>query len=195
VSQRATFSMEGDHAYRLFSQTDSDGAGNDGSLNAPTGIPNRVEPVSRVQQTVTPQVGQKWWLIRVPALLVRVYILLGPSRRTVSLGKYALLVHGTPDRRWQSRQWHTLTTIGSAETLTLKAPHRHSAVLGIFVVSSDLWSNFARPGRGRSFLASQACTPTDRSTNNFVRCTAAGYGKSPSSWLSRAQLVGVSGRY
>ena len=67
--------MAGDHAYRLFSQTDTDGAGNDGSLNAPTGIPNRVEPVSRVQQTVTPQVGQKWWLIRVPALLVRVYIL------------------------------------------------------------------------------------------------------------------------
>jgi hypothetical protein len=51
--------MAGDHAYRLFSQTDSDGAGNDGSLNNPTGIPNRVPPVSRVQQTVTPQVGQK----------------------------------------------------------------------------------------------------------------------------------------
>ena len=79
-----------------------DGAGNDGSLNNPTGIPNRVEPVSRVQQTVVPQVGQKWWLIRVPASLVRVYILLGPSRRTVSLGKYAALLHGTPDRSWQS---------------------------------------------------------------------------------------------
>jgi hypothetical protein len=94
---------------------------------------------------VTPQVEQKWWLIRVPALLVRVYVLLGPFRCTVSLGKYALLV-GTPDRRWQSRQWHTLTTIGSAETMTLKAPHRHVAVLGIFVVSSDWWSDplFAR---------------------------------------------------
>jgi hypothetical protein len=126
--------MGGDHSYRASSQKDADGAGNDGSLNAPTGIPNRVEPVSRVQQIVTPQVGQKWWLIRVPALLVRVYILLGPFRRTVSFGKYALLVHGTPDRRWQSRQWHTLTTIGSAETMTLKAPHRHLAVLGIFVV-------------------------------------------------------------
>jgi hypothetical protein len=102
VSQCFTFSMGGDHSYRLFSQTDSDGAGNDGSLNAPTGIPNRVEPVSRVQQTVDPQVGQKWWLIRVPASLVRVYILLGPSRRTVSLGKYAALLHGTPDRSWQS---------------------------------------------------------------------------------------------
>jgi hypothetical protein len=33
-----------------------------------------------------------------------------------------------------------LTTIGSAETTTLKAPHRHLAVLGIFVVSSD-WSD------------------------------------------------------
>src|SRR6266446_2722372 len=133
--------MGGDHSYRLFSQKDTDGAGNDGSLNAPTGIPNRVEPVSRVQQTVTPQVGQKWWLIRVPVSLVRVYISLGPFRRTVSLGKYALLVHGAPDRRWQSRQWHTLTTIGSAETMTLKAPHRHLAVLGIFVVSSDWWSD------------------------------------------------------
>jgi hypothetical protein len=102
VSQCFTFSIGGDHSYRLFSQTDSDGAGNDGSLNAPTGIPNRVEPVSRVQQTVDPQVGQKWWLIRVPASLVRVYILLGPSRRTVSLGKYAALLHGTPDRSWQS---------------------------------------------------------------------------------------------
>jgi len=30
-----------------------------------------------------------------------------------------------------------LTTIGSAETMTLKAPHRHLAVLGIFVVSSE----------------------------------------------------------
>src|SRR5215471_13443408 len=125
--------MRGDHSYRASSQKDTDGAGNDGSLNAPTGIPNRVEPVSRVQQTVTPQVGQKWWLIRVPALLVRVYMLLGPFRRTASLGKYALLVHGTPDRRWQSRQWHTLTTIGSVETTTLKAPHRHLAVLGISV--------------------------------------------------------------
>lgn len=96
-----------------------------------------MEPVSRVQQTVTPQLGQKWWLIRVPALLVRVYIVFGPYRRTASLGKYALLVHGTPDRRWQSRQWHTLTTIGSAETTTLKAPHRHLAVLGMFVVSRD----------------------------------------------------------
>jgi hypothetical protein len=133
--------MGGDHSYRACSQKDTDGAGNEGSLNAPTGTPNRVEPVSRVQQTVTPQVGQKWWLIRVPALLVRVYILLGPFRRTVSLGKYALLVHGTPDRRWQSRQWHTLTTIGSAETMTRKAPHRHLAVLGIFVVSSDRWSD------------------------------------------------------
>jgi len=125
--------MGGDHSYRASSQKDTDGAGNDGSLNAPTGIPNRVEPVSRVQQTVTPQVGQKWWLIRVPALLVRVYILFGPLRWTVSFGKYALLVHGTPDRRWQPRQWHTLTTIGAAETMTLKAPHRHLAVLGIFV--------------------------------------------------------------
>jgi len=57
--------------------------------------------------------------------------LIGPFRRTVSLGKYALLVHGTPDRRWQSRQWHTLTITGSAETMTLKVPHRHWAVLGI----------------------------------------------------------------
>src|SRR5215470_11944533 len=130
--------MGGDHAYRLFSQTDTDGAGNDGSLNAPTGIPNRVEPVSRVQQIVTPQVGQKWWLIRVPALLVRVYILLGPFRRTVSFGKYALLVHGTPDRRWQSRQWHTLTTIGSAETMTLNAPYRHLAVLGELMLGISL---------------------------------------------------------
>ena len=72
VSQCFTFSMGGDHAYRRFSQTDSDGAGNDGSLNAPTGIPKRVEPVSFVQQTVEPQVGQKWWLMRVPASLVRV---------------------------------------------------------------------------------------------------------------------------
>jgi hypothetical protein len=131
--------MGGDHSYRLFSQTDSDGAGNDGSLNAPTGIPNRVEPVSRVQQTVTPQVGQKCWLMRVPASLVRVYILLGPPRRTVSLGKYAALLHGTPDRRWQSSQWHTLTIIGSAETMTLKAPHRHLAVLVVFIVPSDWW--------------------------------------------------------
>ena len=126
-------SMGGDHSYLLSSQRETEGAGNDGSLNAPTGMPNRVEPVSRVQQTVTPQVGQKWWLIRVPALLVRVYILFGPLRWTVSFGKYALLVHGTPDRRWQPRQWHTLTTIGAAETMTLKAPHRHLAVLGIFV--------------------------------------------------------------
>lgn len=41
----------------------------------------------------------------------------------------------------QSRQWHALTIIGSAETMTLNAPHRHLAVLGIFVVSSDLWSD------------------------------------------------------
>src|SRR5215831_10647214 len=76
--------MGGDHSYRASSQKDTDGAGNDGSLNAPIGIPNRVEPVSRVQQTVAPQVGRKWWLIRVPALFVRVYTSLGPFRRTVS---------------------------------------------------------------------------------------------------------------
>src|SRR5215470_17038407 len=107
--------MGGDHSYRASSQKDADGAGNDGSLNAPTGIPNRV-----------------------PALLVRIYILLGPFRRTVSFGKYALLVHGTPDRRWQSRQWHTLTTIGSAETMTLNAPYRHLAVLGELMLGISL---------------------------------------------------------
>ena len=159
------------HAYRLFSQTDSDGAGNDGSLNAPTGIPNRVEPVSRVQQTVTPQVGQKWWLMRVPAALVRVYILLGPSRRTVSFGKYALLVHGTPDRRWQSRQWHTLTTIGAAETMTLKAPHRHLAVLGIFVVSSDWWSDPVFCPPAAPFISGILSLQADRQINEQRRAT------------------------
>jgi hypothetical protein len=30
-----------------------------------------------------------------------------------------LLVQGTPDRRWQSRQWQMLTMIGSLVTMTL----------------------------------------------------------------------------
>jgi hypothetical protein len=34
-----------------------------------------------------------------------------------------------------------LTIIGSAATMTRKAPHRHLAVLGIFVVSSDRCSD------------------------------------------------------
>ncbi len=42
-----------------FLQNDTDGAGNDGSLNVPTGMPKRIDPMSRVQQTVTPQFGQK----------------------------------------------------------------------------------------------------------------------------------------
>jgi hypothetical protein len=43
-----------------FLQTDTDGAGNEGSLNVPTGMPKRIDPISRVQQTVAPQFGQKW---------------------------------------------------------------------------------------------------------------------------------------
>jgi 2-hydroxychromene-2-carboxylate isomerase len=38
---------------------DLDGAGNEGSLNVPTGMPKRIDPISRAQQTVTPQFGQK----------------------------------------------------------------------------------------------------------------------------------------
>src|SRR5215472_12211831 len=83
--------------------------------------------------------------------------ILGPSRWTVSFGKYALLLHGAPDRRWQSWQWRTLTIIGSAETMTLKAPHRHLAVLGIFVVSSDRWSDPVSYEVGLSWATAMGC--------------------------------------
>jgi hypothetical protein len=42
--------ISGDHAQRLCSHTDRVGAGNEGSLNVPTGMPKRVDPASRVQQ-------------------------------------------------------------------------------------------------------------------------------------------------
>ena len=56
-----------------------------------------------------------------------------------------------------ARQWHTFTIVGSAETATLKAPHRHLAVLGIFAVSpdgrSDPDSTRARPLRKPASVA------------------------------------------
>ena len=118
-------------------------------------MPNRVEPISRVQQTVTPQVGQKWWLIRVPALLVRVYILFGPLRWTVSFGKYALLVHGTPDptlavSTMAHVDHHRLSRDNDTEGATQAlGGSRH------ICASSDWWSDpvYARAGtRNQQFL-------------------------------------------
>src|SRR5215470_7031545 len=55
----------------------------------------------------------------------------GPSARTCSFLKKALTLNTEPVRRWHSTQWHTPTTLGSADTSTRKVPQEQCAVLVI----------------------------------------------------------------
>jgi hypothetical protein len=76
-----------------------------------------------------PHVGQREMLNFAPESPARTKMLNVPDTGcTLSLGKYAPKPTTLPVRFWHWMQLQTLTIIGSPSTLTLKAPHAHSAV-------------------------------------------------------------------
>src|SRR6516162_1809007 len=94
--------------------TDCSGGGKEGSPKAPTATPMSCGMRSGSQNTVDPQSGQKWKVTFLPVTELRMKVLGVPSTKvTAARSKKAAMLNKLPVRRWQSRQWHIDTRVGS----------------------------------------------------------------------------------
>jgi hypothetical protein len=65
------------------------------------------------QNTVEPQVGQKWKVSALPLSAVRVHAVVLPANDTCSSRKARLIARYSANKRWHSKQWHIAMRDGS----------------------------------------------------------------------------------
>src|SRR5436190_364961 len=109
-------------------QTVRAGAGKSGSAKAPTATVNTSGSRSRSQNTVEPQVGQKWKVRTWPLSPARGQVRCSPSIDTIWLRlKNAFEANSVPVRRWQARQWQDETSAGSPSRRSRNWPQWQAA--------------------------------------------------------------------
>src|SRR5437868_12454274 len=131
-------SGNGSHSCLFSVQTVRVGMGKAGSAKAPTAtlIISGLDWLS--QNTLEPQVGQKWKVRNRPLSAARRKVRSLPSIATIWVrAKKEVDPNTAPVRRWQAKQWQDETIVGSPASLIRSCPQAQAASRSWVVVMSQ----------------------------------------------------------